>query len=261
MKHFSHFFLSGLSIILFALFTIRFWEIKDYTDRKEIREWLRLNIADGWWRRGLAIFLWSLMKATFIMSLFFVFVFGLARQFTVNAIPTAPMVGGGVALFISISLLYYAIGYVGMAASENVFVRYVSQNVSYTSQIIIKRVIKSKIDIGIMVMFAVYMPALRVFAEGFLIVTDWNDTLTEEFRRSVNYYTPCYMWAFPPYTQPNIPSSNCPVHYSISENQPDRVEGYYQDRQILSCDSYLGVSIFVTSMGFFFFTMATDLVL
>jgi Ran GTPase-activating protein (RanGAP) involved in mRNA processing and transport len=254
-KYFSHFFLSALSVAMFAFFTIRFWEIKDYTDRKEVREWLRINIADGWWRRGLAVFTWSLAKGCLFLGIFGILLFGTARQFTANAMPTAPMVGGALAIFGAILLLYYILGYIGMHASESVFIRYVSQNVSYTSQIILKRVVKVKIDIGIMVMFAVYMPALRVFAEGFFVIIDWNDTLSYDYRRSVNYYTPCYLKAFPPYTKPNVDPGYCSLHYSISPKQPPRAEGYYSDNQIASCDSYLGVSLFTTAMGFFCFTL------
>jgi len=254
VKNYSHFFLSAVAVSMFFLFTLKFWEIKDYTDRVDIRRWLALNIADGWWRRGLAVFTWSMVKGLLFMSCFALFMFALAREMNVNSTPTANMLGGGIAIFLSTVGLIYTIGYIGMKAAESVFVRYVSQNVSYTSSIILKRVVKAKVDIGIMLMFIVYMPALRAFAEGCFIITDWNDTLSFEFRKPVNFYTPCYLMAFPPYHEPNIDSQWCPVHYSISKEQYQRPEGYYMDRQILSCDSYLGITFWTVSFLFFTFT-------
>jgi len=254
VKNFSHFFLSALAVGMFFLFTLKFWEIKDYTDRRDVRQWLARNIADGWWRRGLAVFTWSMIKGLLFMGCFALLMFAMARQFNVNSTPTASMLGGAVAIFASTVGVIYTIGYIGMKASESVFVRYVSQNVSYTSSIILKRVVKSKVDIGIMLMFMVYMPALRAFAEGCFIITDWNDTLSFDYRRTINYYTPCYLMAFPPYHEPNIDPGWCPVHYSISADQPQRAEGYYEDRQILSCDSYLGISFWTVSFLFFWFT-------
>ena len=253
VKHFSHFFLSALFAIMIALFTIKFWEIKDYTDRREVREWLAKYIADGWWRRGLAVFTWSFAKGAIAMMLFVFFLFAIARQISVNSIPTPVMAGSALAMLLSLCGLAYVLGWLGIRSTEQAFVRYVSQNVSYTSSIILKRVVKAKIDIGIVLMFAIYMPALRSFTEGFMVITDWNDTLTYAHRRSVNFFTPCYLMAFPPYTEPGIPASECSVNYATSPDQPIRAEGFYQDRQIISCDSYLGVAFFTSGMIFFAF--------
>ncbi len=255
-KHFSHYFLSALFVSVFFLFTLKFWEIKDYTDRREIREWLRWNIADGWWRRGLLVFTWAMVKALLFLGILALLLFAIARELNHNSTPTGYMVGGALSIFVCAVVAIYIIGYIGMRAVESVFVRYVSQNVSYTSSIILQRVIKAKIDIGIVLMFIVYMPALRVFAEGFFIMTDWNDNLSFSFRRTVNFYTPCYLMAFPPYHDPHIDPAWCPVDSSIyKQAQPVRKEGYYMDRQILSCDSYLGVTFFTLSMLLFAFTL------
>jgi len=44
--------------------------------------------------------------------------------------------------------------------------RYVSQNVSYTSAIILKRAVKAKLDLGIMFMCLVYMPVLFTLVQS-----------------------------------------------------------------------------------------------
>jgi hypothetical protein len=135
---------------MFALFTLKFWEIHDYTSRKESREWLRINIADGWWRRGLFQFVLAMTRGAITMVGFVLLVFMLARQLTVNAIPEDRMMGAAIVILFSIIVLSIVLGALGIQAAESVFVRYVSQNVSYTSVIILKRVIKAKINEGLL---------------------------------------------------------------------------------------------------------------
>jgi hypothetical protein len=52
------------------------------------------------------------------------------------------------------------------------------------------------------------------------VVTDWNDTLAPAFRRSVNFFVPCYFQAFPPYRQQFLPADSCPVAQFTSADQP-----------------------------------------
>jgi hypothetical protein len=121
----------------------------------------------------------------------------------------------------------------------------VSQNVSYTASIILKRAVKAKIDLGVLLMVCLYMPVvftlvqsvtckssiplpflllldLIVFHSRFLltVITDWNDTTAALFRRDVNFFVPCYFQALPPYRQQQLPSSTCPVAGLSSESQP-----------------------------------------
>ena len=62
--------------------------------------------------------------------------------------------------------------------------------------------------------------------------------------------------AFPPYTQQNLHPGTCAAYDSISTSQESREEGFYKDRKILPCDSYLGVTIFTTGFLFFAFLVA-----
>lgn len=259
IKSFSHFFLSALFAIVVVLLTLCVWEIRDYSDRKEIREWLREYIADGWWRRGLLKTITGLAKCCFAMLAFAFGLFAVARELNVNSLPEASMVGCSLAMIASILLAHWIIGYMGLRSAEVSFVRYVSQNVSYTSSIILKRVVKSKVDIGLTLMFAMYMPALYIFIKSFFPIMDWNKTLAQTHRRPVNYYVPCYFMAFPPYTEIHRNPGLCPVAYATSPLQPQTPRGYYRDRSILSCDSYLGVSIFTTGVFFFVFLAVTYL--
>ncbi len=41
--------------------------------------------------------------------------------------------------------------------------------------IILKRVIKAKVELGLLFMLVVYMPSLYNFTQSFMVVVDWND--------------------------------------------------------------------------------------
>ncbi len=254
IKAFSHFFLSALACILAVLLTLNFWEIHDYTNRRELRSWIAVYIADGWWRRGLLRLVGAVARAAMCMALFALLLFAIARQFQpTNATPDARMYGGAVGMLLSVVVIAWLLGSYGIRAAESSFVRYVSQNVSYTSMIILKRVIKAKVELGILIMLVVYMPSLYNFTQSFMVIIDWNDSHAEEYRRSVNYFTPCYFMAFPPYTQQNLDPASCAAYGSISAEQAPRDEGFYNDRKILPCDSFLGVTMFTTGLLFFAF--------
>lgn len=60
------------------------------------------------------------------------------------------------------------LGYGFLRVTESAFIRYVSQNVSYGSILIIKRAVKAKVEIGILLMFALYMPVLYTFAQSLI---------------------------------------------------------------------------------------------
>ena len=87
------------------------------------------------------------------MAMFALLLFATARQFQpANATPDARMYGGALGMLISIFVITWLLGSYGIRAAESSFVRYVSQNVSYTSMIILKRVIKAKVELGILTM-------------------------------------------------------------------------------------------------------------
>jgi len=78
-------------------------------------------------------------------------------------------------------------------------------------------------------------------------MTDWNDTLAPKFRKGVNYFVPCFFQAFPPYQIQHLPTESCPVAGYTSPDQPlleVRPDGFYDNSNILNCDSYLGVIFF-----------------
>jgi len=253
IKYFSHFFLSAFFVVMAVVFTLHIWEIKDYTDRIEVREWLREFIADGWWRRGLLKTIWGLCKCCFVF-LFFVFgLFAVARELNVNSLPEDSVVGSSLAIIASILVVYWVIGYMALRTTEVTFVRYVSQNVTYTSSIILKRVVKSKVDIGLAFMLVMYMPALYIFTQSFFPIMDWNQLFASSYRKSVNFYVPCYYMAFPPMSEIHRDPGTCPVVDAISMLQPSRSHGFYRDRTILSCDSFLGVCVFTTGVFLFVF--------
>lgn len=246
IKHFSHFFLGILFVIMAVLFTLRQWEIYDYTDRKETRMWLEKYIADGWWRRGGLSVALNMFRGAFCMSMFVFFMFALSRGFDVNALPEQRMTGSVVALCACVVFFIWLIGFVLLRATDAAFVRFVSQNVTYTSTVILKKVLKVKVEIGICLMFALFPPVLYNLVQSIFFITDWNDTLASSQRINVNYYVPCYFMAFPPLKIPRIPVDTCPVAYALASDAPQAGKLLYQDLNILQCDSYLGIIFFTT---------------
>lgn len=81
-----------------------------------------------------------------------------------------------------------------------------------------------------------------------IVFTDWNRTLVTPLRKNINYFTPCYYMGYRPYRQNHIDrEATCPVQqYSSSLQNPDDAGNFYL-RNILSCDSYWGIILFVVS--------------
>ena len=216
MKYFTQFFLAILFVVMAVLYTFGLWEIKDYTDTHEVQRWLKAYVADGWYRRGGLNLAYCITKGFIAMSLFVLILWSISNQLASPAsVPTMSMLSLSMALYLSVLSILWFIGYRALKATEGAFIRYVSQNVAYTSAIILKRVVKSKLETGIVLMFLLYMPALYVFMQSIIIITDWNDTIAMGHRRGVNYYVPCYFMAFPPYRHTHLPENNCPVANSV----------------------------------------------
>jgi hypothetical protein len=101
------------------------------------------------------------------------------------------------------------------------------------------------------------------------VITDWNDDHAASHRVRYNYNTPCYFDAFPPYTK-DLSKGNCPNYDSVSSELPSRNQGddisldtpswpnlavscnplsvgFYDDANILPCDTLLGISIYTLS--------------
>jgi hypothetical protein len=150
------------------MLTIRFWEIYDYSNREEITKWLHEYVSDGWWRRGGLHIAIIMARACGILGIVLIVVNFLGEGLSGNPIADGLFVGTIFSVGTIVVLVIWLIGYIFIKFTEAAFVRYVSQNVAYTSAIILKRAIKAKIDLGIMLMFALYMPVLYTFLQSFL---------------------------------------------------------------------------------------------
>jgi hypothetical protein len=233
-----------------VLFTLTFWEIKDYTDRFETRMWLHNYIIDGWWRRGGVRVAINIFKGCAAISFFVFIIFVIAQGgFNNNAVPEARMNGGVLAILGSVVFIIWLIGYLLLRSTESAFMRFVSQNVSYTSTIILKKVVKSKVELGLGLMFILYSPILYNFVASITYAIDWNDTLAPVHRKNTNFYTACYFIAFPPLsTGFHIDPKTCPVASSLSEQSYLYGKQMYNDLKILPCDSYLGILMYTTGL-------------
>ena len=147
----------------------------------------------------------------------------LARQFSSVSFPSGTMVAGTFVLSTIIIFVVTLVSYSLIRSAESAFVRYVSQNVGYTSTMILKRVIKAKTEIGLALVICMYLPgmnaqpmfvislcvscliciyffsAIYVFTQSIIIAVDWNDSHALPFRVKENKNVPCYFLAFPPF--------------------------------------------------------------
>lgn len=220
------------------------------TIHPHIQAWLKKYIADGWWRRGGLGVALSMAQGLLLMALVLLAINALATQAAEVTLPETRIVGAFFAVGASVVFLIWIFGYIGIRFTEAAFVRYVSQNVSYTSAIILKRAVKAKLDLGILLMCCLYMPVLYTLIQSVTPITDWNDTLAPVFRKQVNFFVPCYFQAFPPYRQQELPTNTCPVSQFTAADQrllDMRPNGFYYDANILSCDSLFGITLFVFS--------------
>lgn len=243
--------------VMAIFFILKFWSISDYTNREEVQKWLENYIADGWIYRGGFALMISILRGCLAVTILGAMLFIVAREFTVNSLPEPRIVGSFVIVIVSVSVVIWFLGYELMKATERAFTRYVSQNVSYTSSIILKRVLKSKIELGIAFLILLYLPFLSNLVHALTVITDWNSTLAMSHRRNVNRYVPCYFLAFPPYSRTNISPDQCPVSWANSPDLPitSRSSGYYYDNSLVACDSYLGIAFFTLSTVIVVFTI------
>ena len=83
--------------------------------------------------------------------------------------PPNPFVIGAVGcVCISAILGIFIIAVFIVRAAEVVFVQYVSQNVNYTSAIILKRIIKSKIELAIGTVILIFLPVMYTLIRGLM---------------------------------------------------------------------------------------------
>ncbi|KAJ1412418.1 hypothetical protein B484DRAFT_402322, partial [Ochromonadaceae sp. CCMP2298] len=204
IKHISHYLLGILFACMAISFLLFFWQIGDYSNRAETKAWLFKYVSDGWWRRGGVNVALSMLKGCVLMGA--VLLLGAAAVIPEDRVIGAFLVGGA-----SVVGVVWALGVVGIRLTEAAFVRYVSQNVSYTSAIILKRAVKAKLDLALCCLVLIYTPLLYTLVNAVTVITDWNDTLATHNRQ-----------------------------YSALPVLSQRPNGFYIDANILPCDSLLG---------------------
>lgn len=137
--------------------------------------------------RPLQVHVLLLMSRAVLSAALFMFViYVTSRQLGTHSLPTSQMAVAVIAVGACVIIVVTAATLSFIRSAELAFTRYVSQNVGYTSTMILKRVIKAKVEVGICLMLLLYMPVLNVFVQGFVVVTDWNDSLASVFRTKVN---------------------------------------------------------------------------
>lgn len=167
-KHFGHYFLTILFSIMAVAFTFRLWEISDYSNRDEVKAWLDKYIADGWWRKGGLHIAKVMAQGLAFMTLFFLVLNGIARNFSAYTITSGLILSAILSVIFAVIGFIWLIGFLGIRTTEAAFVRYVSQNVAYTSAIILKRAVKAKFDLGLILMCSMYMPLLYTLLQSLL---------------------------------------------------------------------------------------------
>jgi hypothetical protein len=160
-KAYSHFFLGLFFVYIAIIFTVYTWEILDFSNRLEIRAWLREYVADGWWRRGgltqAKYLAYVLITITLLLFIAYVLGHGVISE---DTIPTKTIVGSLIAVLICVFGVLIVIGFFSIRTVEKVFTRYVSQNVNYTSVVILKKISKVKVELGIFFMLILITPVL-----------------------------------------------------------------------------------------------------
>lgn len=167
-KHYGHYFLTILFAMMAIAFTFRFWEISDYSNRDEVKAWLDKYIADGWWRKGGLHIAKVMSQGLALMTLFFLVMNAIARNFSEYTVANGLIISAVLSVIFAVVGIIWLIGFIGIRTTESAFVRYVSQNVAYTSAIILKRAVKAKFDLGLILMCSLYMPLLYVLLESLL---------------------------------------------------------------------------------------------
>lgn len=286
ITNYSHFILGCGFFLLAILLTLKTWQIRDYTNREDVKQFIMDYIQDRWFLRGGVKILGFMIMACAVVVGVLASLYAISQQNDYNAPP--PIVLGTVGcvclsailgiFFLGTPIHFFSFtflpslplpAYFIRKAAEAVFVQYVSQNVNYTSAIILKRVVKSKVELAIVTVVLIFLPVIytlfrslmsmlsfSTFPSSLSVITDWNDNHAMPHRIKYNFNTPCYFDAFPPYTM-DLSKSDCPNYDSASPDLPQRNQGhpsylarlspstgFYDDVNILSCDSVLGISFY-----------------
>lgn len=216
IKHYSHFFLGLFAVVMGGLFTFKYWEMRDYTNRFEMEAWLKRYATRKWWRVGGFNVMWAVGKATLFFSLFVFFLYALCKQFVPKSIPGMEMVGAAVAISLMVTLIVTLLALFLLSFANSAFMRYVSQNQVYTSIIILKKCVKVKVELGLALLLCLFLPVLYTLTQSVILVQDWDTTLALPHRVGINHFVPCYFMAFPPFrsTRYNQPYTHLPSNRS-----------------------------------------------
>ena len=168
MKHYNHYFMTVVFTILAILFFLRFWEISDYSNRDEVKNWLDRYIADGWWRKGAYNIARVAAKSLLYLALFLLILNAIVRSFAQEMISNGLILSTMFVILVSATFMIWLCGYIGIKVTEAAFERYESQNVAYTSAIILKRAVKAKLDFGLIMICAMFIPFVYTILQGLL---------------------------------------------------------------------------------------------
>ena len=212
IKYYSHFFLGMFAVVMGGLFTFKFWEMRDYTNRFEMEAWLKRYATRKWWRVGGFNVMWAMIKATLLFSLFVLFLYALCKQFVPKGVPGTEMVGAAVAISLMVTLIVTLLALFFLSFANSAFMRYVSQNEAYTSIIILKKCVKVKVELGLALLLCLFLPVLYTLTQSVILVQDWDTTTALPHRVGNNHFVPCYFMAFPPFrsTRYNEPYTHTP---------------------------------------------------
>ena len=199
IQRYWHLLAAWVFALLAVLFTLFYWNICDYSDQNEIRGWLSANVNRAWLVRGAGGVLLRLLQMAVGCVALVLLALGIASDMSSQTLSDSRVTGGLVAVAVSFVVVGFVISALCLSSVRSLFLKYASQSTDHTSAIILKEVLKSKMEIGILLMLAVLMPALDVFTQSTMVITDWNDATAAMHRVASNYYVPCYLWALPPY--------------------------------------------------------------
>jgi hypothetical protein len=167
----------GLGFFVLSFFLLlNLWQIRDYTDRKEVRTWIGNYIADGWYRKGGLHIVFATAKACLAVTLVFAIMYMISQQGDYD-VPDPIVFGTVFCICASVIAVIYIIAVVIIRSAEAAFVQYVSQNVNYTSTIILKRVIKSKVELATAIVILLFMPVLY----------NWGQSLMSKSSQGIPY--------------------------------------------------------------------------
>ena len=226
IQYYGHFFMGLFAVVMAGLFTFSFWELSDYTNRFEMERWLKRYATPKWWRVGGFNVMFAMMRGTLIMSLLVFFLYALCKQFVPKAVPETEMVGGAVALSLMLSFIVTLLALFLLWFANSAFQRcvspcrcrlscvllthrhppsmhdarsYVSQNEVYTSIIILKKCIKVKVEMGLGLLWCLFLPVVYTLCKALVLVEDWDATVALPHRKAHTHFVPCFFMAFPPF--------------------------------------------------------------